>query len=139
MGGWYWIGVAVGIGAALGVFFAGVFVGDRWQLLAAVGLGAVVGAGVGFAFHDWSGAVGGAVGGLAGAFGAAQVAVGTLRRGGTRLGTAVLFTIGALGVAAMAFVPALGYVEAVVLPVLGLRLRRRAGGRFAGLRILARD
>ena len=74
MGGWYWIGVAVGIGAALGVFFAGVFVGDRWQLLAALLLGAVAGAGVGFAFHDWSGAVGGAVGGLAGAFGAAQVA-----------------------------------------------------------------
>jgi hypothetical protein len=139
MGGWYWIGVAVGIGAALGVLFAGILVGDRWQLFAALALGAIAGAGVGFALHDWSGAIGGAVGGLAGAFGAAQVAVGTLRRGGTRLGTAMLFAIGALGVAAMAFVPALGYVEAVVLPVLGLRLRRRAGGRFAGLRILARD
>src|SRR5262245_34233870 len=107
MGGWYWIGVAVGLGAALGVLVAGIFIGDRWQLLAALALGAIAGAGVGFAFHDWSGAVGGAVGGLAGAFGAAQVAAGTLRRGGTRLGTAVLFALGALAVAAMAFVPAL--------------------------------
>jgi hypothetical protein len=39
----------------------------------------------------------------------------------------------------VAFVPLAGYLEAVVLPALGLRMRRREGGRYAGLRILARD
>ena len=32
-----------------------------------------------------------------------------------------------------------GYLEAVALPLLSLRLRGRAGSRYAGLRILARD
>ena len=36
-------------------------------------------------------------------------------------------------------IPVVGYLEAVVIPVLAVRLRRRDGGRFAGLRILARD
>jgi hypothetical protein len=44
-----------------------------------------------------------------------------------------------LAAAALAFVPALGYVEALGAPVVGGRLRRRAAGRFAGLRVLARD
>ena len=39
----------------------------------------------------------------------------------------------------VAFVPALGFVEAVAAPVLALRLRGRGGGRYAGLRILAKD
>ena len=45
----------------------------------------------------------------------------------------------AVALAAVAFVPALGYVAAVVAPFLGERLRRRAAGRYAGLRILAKD
>jgi hypothetical protein len=51
----------------------------------------------------------------------------------------MLVVLAGIGVAALALVPALGYVEAVGVPLLGLRLRRRSGGRYAGLRILARD
>jgi hypothetical protein len=139
MGEWYWIGVAVGIGAGVGVLFAGVLGGDRRWVVAALVLGAAAGAAIGFAIDDWDEAVGGGVGGFAGALGAVQVALGTIRRGGTRAGTAVLFALGAIGVAALGWVPGVGYLEAAVLPALGLRLRKRSSGRFAGLRILARD
>src|SRR5262245_44745654 len=127
MGAWYWIGVAAGLGAGLGVFLAGLLGADKRQVAVAMLLGAAAGVGVGLAFGDWGEAIGGGAGGLAGALGAGELSMGTLRRGGTRVGTAVLFALGALGVAALGFVPALGYVEGAVLPVLGLRLRRRAG------------
>jgi hypothetical protein len=44
-----------------------------------------------------------------------------------------------LGLALLAFIPLVGYLEAVALPVLGARLRRREPARYAGLRSLARD
>ena len=47
--------------------------------------------------------------------------------------------LAALVVAALALIPGVGYLEALVLPALGARLRRRGGERYAGLRILARD
>ncbi len=139
MGEWYWIGVTVGLGAGLGVLLAGVLGGGRRQLVAAIVLGAAAGFGIGLALDDWDEAVGGAAGGVAGALGAGEVVLGTLRRGGTRTGTALLVALGALGVAALAWAPGVGYAEAVLLPLLGWRLRRRAPGRYAGLRILARD
>lgn len=139
MGEWYWIGVAVGLGAGLGVLIGGLFGAGRGQIVLAMLLGAAGGVGIGLALDDWGEAIGGGLGGLAGALGAGEVALGTLRRGGTRVGTALLFALVALGVAALAFAPALGYVEAALLPLLGFRLRRRAGERYAGLRILARD
>ena len=133
MGEWYWIGVAAGLGAAAGVLLAG-FGARRWKL-AAAGAGLAIG----LVLDDWGEAIGGAAGGTAGALGAGQLALGTLRRGGTRAGTALLFAGGALAVAALAFVPVAGYVETALLPALALRLRRRGGKRFAGLRVLARD
>ena len=139
MGAWYTIGLFVGLGVACGVFLAGLLAVGRAGTLAAIILGTVAGAALGFAFSDWPQVVGGAVGGLLGAAGAAQIVAGTLRRGGTRAGTAVLLAVGALALAALAFVPALGYLEAVVVPALALRLRRRADSTYAGLRILARD
>lgn len=139
MGEWYWIGVAVGLGAGVGVLLAGLLGANRRQVVAAMLIAAAAGVGVGVALDDWGEAIGGAIGGLAGAVGAGELALGTLKRGGTRGGTAVLFALGALGVAALGFVPALGYVEAALLPIIGLRLRRRAGERHAGLRILAKD
>ena len=139
MGEWYWIGVVAGIGAGIGVFVAGLAGADRRLILAGSVLAAAAGAGLGLGLDDWDEALGGAAGGLAGALGAAQFVLGTLRRGGTRGGTAVLLFVGALGVAALGFVPGAGYAEAALLPALGLRLRRRAGDRHAGLRILARD
>lgn len=139
MGEWYWIGVAVGLGAGAGVLLAGLLGVDRRRVLIAMLLAAAAGVGIGFALNGWDAAIGGGAGGLVGALGAGELALGTLRRGGTRAGMAVLFALGALAVAALGFVPALGFVEAALLPVLGLRLRRRADARYAGLRILARD
>jgi hypothetical protein len=45
----------------------------------------------------------------------------------------------ALVVAAAAWIPAVGYLEALALPALATRLRRRQPERYAGLRTLARD
>ncbi len=87
----------------------------------------------------WGDIVAGVLGGLAGALGAAQIVRGALRRGGTRGGTATLVALGAVVVAALAWVPALGYVEALALPALAAQLRRRAPEKYAGLRTLAKD
>jgi hypothetical protein len=139
MGSWYWIGVTAGLGVAIGVLLVGLLAGIR----AAVGLALLlaVGAGllVGLALGEWGEAAGGIAGGALGTLGAAQVATGTLRRGGTRLGTAALFAGAAVVLAALAWIPVAGYLEAALVPALGARLRRRAPERYAGLRTLARD
>jgi len=135
MGGWYTIGIVAGLGCAFGILAAGVVPRYVVAILAAVA-GAVV---VGFLVWDWDEAVGGVVGGVLGGLGATPVVAGALRRGGTRGGTAALVGGAALVAAGLAFVPALGYLEAVALPALCLRLRRREPDRHAGLRTLARD
>jgi hypothetical protein len=144
MGSWYWIGLCAGLGAGTGVLLAGLAGAARAVLIAAGVLAVAAGAGIGFAVDSWQpggwgDVVAGVLGGLAGAFGAAQVVRGALRRGGTRGGTAALVAGAALLVAALALVPALGYLEAVALPVLAARLRRRAPERYAGMRTLAKD
>lgn len=135
MGGWYWIGVAAGVGAALGVLSIGVLRDVRFALPLAVAAGAAVG----WLVADWAAVIAGAVGGVLGAIGASPTVRGALARGGTRGGTAVLVAGAALVIAALSFVPIVGYLLALALPVLGVRLRRRQGERHAGLRILARD
>jgi hypothetical protein len=135
VGAWYWIGVLAGVGAALGVFAAGVV--PRWVIAAAAA--AVTGAVLGIAVLHWDEAVAGAVGGLAGGFGATPVVSGSLRRGATRGGIAAIIALAAIGVAAVAFIPVAGYLEAVALPLLALRVRRKTPERYAGLRTLARD
>ena len=139
MGGWYWIGVAVGLGVAIGVLLAGALAGTRAAILGGLVVAVGAGLGVGLLIGDWGEAIGGAVGGALGAIGSAQVAAGSLRRGGGRFGTAVYFAIAAIVIAALAWVPLVGYLEAVVVPALAARLRRRAPERYAGLRSLARD
>lgn len=135
MGDWYTIGILVGLGAALGVACTGAL----RRIPVGAALAAVIAVAVGLLVWHWEQAVGGAVGAVCGAVGAGPLVSGTLRRGGTRGGTATLLALGALALAALAFVPALGYVEAVAVVALGLRLRRRAPERHAGLRSLARD
>jgi hypothetical protein len=135
MGVWYTIGILVGLGCAFGILAAGLLPRYVFAVLAAVAAGAVVG----LLVWDWDEAIAGAVGGAAGALGATPVVAGALRRGGTRGGTAALVGAGSLVAAGLAFVPVLGFVEAAVLPALGLRLRRREPERHAGLRTLARD
>jgi hypothetical protein len=136
---WYRVGVAVGIGAGAAVVAAGWLARTRPGALVAILIGAAAGIAVGFALGDWKDAVGGAIGGLLGGIGAAPLASGTLRRGGTRVGTGILISLAGLGIAALALVPFLGYLEALALPAVAARARRRRPERYAGLRTLARD
>jgi hypothetical protein len=120
---WYWLGVLLGLGVSAGIVgregrspFLG---GISLALLTA----AIVIALVGLAW--W---------GLAAFAGSAAVSGFALWRlsGAARL-------LGSLMTAGIAFVPALGYLLAVVAPLAGIRLGRRAGSRYAGLRVLAKD
>ena len=135
MGAWYTIGILVGLGTALGVAAAGVL----RQALVSLVVAAAIAVAIGFAFFQWYEAVGGLVGAACGAIGSAPLVAGALRRGGTRGGTALLLGLVALVGGALAFVPVVGYLEAVAVPVLGVRLRRRAPDTHAGLRSLAKD
>ena len=64
--------------------------------------------------------------------GSAPLVAGTLRRGGTRGGTATLLALAALVGAALAFVPVLGYLEALALPVLGAAAAPPRAGQLRG-------
>jgi hypothetical protein len=148
MGGWYWIGVSVGLGTAAGVLLAGVLTGlfgaARWALLVAAALAGAAGAAIGYGINSiepggWANLIGGVVGAVAGTLGAAQIVGGALRRGGTRGGTAALVALGAVVLGALALVPVVGYIEALGLPTLAGRLRRRMPDKHAGLRSLTRD
>jgi hypothetical protein len=135
VGDWYTIGILVGLGAAIGLAATGVL----RRALAGLAVADVATVAIGLVFGQWDEAVGGAVGAACGAIGSAPLVRGTLRRGGTRGGTALLLAVAALVGAALAFVPVLGYLEALAVPALGARLRSRAPDRHAGLRSLARD
>ena len=139
MGSWYWIGVCAGLGVAIGVLLAGFLTGTRAALAAALVLAAGAGVAVGFALGQWDEAIGGGAGGALGAVGAAQLVMGTLRRGGARFGTAVFVGLAALLLAGLAWIPIVGYLEAALVPAFAARLRGRAPERYAGLRSLARD
>jgi hypothetical protein len=139
VGGWYTIGLAAGLGAALGVLAVALLAGTRAGLPGAALLAAAAGAAVALVFGDWPEAVAGGLAGVLAAAGAAPIARGALARGGTRAGTALFVGAGAVVLAALAFVPIVGYVEPLAVAGLGARLRRRAGQTYAGLRILAKD
>jgi hypothetical protein len=135
VGDWYTIGILAGLGASIGVAATGVL----RRALAGLVVAVVAAVAIGLVFGQWDEAVGGVAGAVCGAIGSAPLVRGTLRRGGTRGGTALLLAAAALVGAALAFVPVLGYLEAVAVPALGARLRARAPERHAGLRSLARD
>jgi hypothetical protein len=137
--GWWVIGVDAGWGVAAGVLLAALLAGTRRAGLTAGLAAAGVGAAIGFLLWHWPEAVGGTVGGALGGLAAEQIVGGALRRGGTRGGTLVLVAGAAVVIAALAVAPIVGYVETAVLPLLALRMRRRAPERYAGLRTLARD
>jgi hypothetical protein len=135
----YRIGVAAGIGAAAALAAAGWLARSRAGAIAAIFVGAAVGVVVGFALDNWTEALAGAIGGFLGGLGAIPLAAGTLRRGGTTMGTGILVSLAGILLAALAFVPLVGYLEALGLPALAARARRREPERYAGLRTLARD
>jgi len=138
MGSWYSVGVVLGLGVSVGVIAAAV-VG---RTLFGVIFGGITAAAVGVVFGLIADGtlppIAGAVGGALGMLGASQVVRGARRRGGTGAGVAALVVVAGLLLAGLAFVPAVGYVEAVVVPLLGLRVRRRSAQRYAGLRTLAK-
>jgi hypothetical protein len=107
--------------------------------LAAPFVAALIGVALGIAFADAPEAAAAGVGGVLGGAGALELVRGALARGGTPLATALLVLGAAVVVAGLAFIPVVGYVELVAVPALGMRLRKRSGKRYAGLRTLARD
>ena len=139
MGDWYTIGLALGLGIALGTLFAGLLAATPLGRAAAVVLAAAAGAIAGTLGDGWTEVLAGGAGGLLGAVAAAIVVAGALRRGGTRAGLALIVAAVAAGFAGLAFVPGAGYLAAVALPFLAVRLRRTQAERYAGLRTLARD
>jgi len=139
VGSWYWIGVCAGLGVGIGVLLAALLGVTRALLVAAIVLAGGAGVLVGYALGQWDEAIGGGAGGVLGSLGAAQLVAGTLRRGGTRLGTALFIGAAAVVLAALAWIPGVGYLEATVVPALAARLRGRVPERYAGLRSLARD
>jgi hypothetical protein len=139
VGAVYWIGVALGLGVSAGVLLAGLLATGRAGIVAAIVGAAAAGAALGFLIGGSEDAIAGGIGGVAGAAGSSGVVRGALRRGGVRGATAVLIAVAAFLCAVLAFVPLLGYLEAIVVPALGARVRSREGERYAGLRILARD
>jgi hypothetical protein len=139
VGDWYTIGLALGLGIAIGTLFAGLLSATPLGRAAAVVLAGVAGALVGVFIDDWTELVAGGLGGVLGAVGASIIVAGALRRGGTRAGLALIVAAVAAGLAGLAFVPVAGYLEAVALPFLAVRLRRTQAERYAGLRTLAKD
>jgi hypothetical protein len=139
VGSWYWIGVSAGLGVAVGVLVAALFAGTRIALTASLVIAAGIGVAIGFALGQWDEALGGGVGGALGAVGSAQLAAGTMRRGGERFGIVVFAGLATLVLAAIAWIPIVGYLEAALVPAVAARLRGRAPERYAGLRSLARD
>jgi hypothetical protein len=138
VGNWYWIGLTVGLGVALGVLCAGALASSRLGTLVAVLLAMGGGILIGLGLGEWDEAIGGAIGGVLGVGGSAQFVQGALRRGGTQLATAVWIALGALVIGALALIPVVGYLEAAALPIIGARLRTRMPKKYAGLRSLAK-
>lgn len=138
MGDWYEIGVALGLGLAVGLLLAGALAGWRYGLIASIVGALVVGVGAGLLVKGWLGLPGSLLGAVIGAVSASLVARGALRRGATPGGTAFIIGSAGVAVALLALVPVAGYVLAVVVPALAARRARREPERHAGLRTLAK-
>lgn len=121
---WYLLGVTAGLGAAGGTAAAGARRQTVYGAVAFAALGGAVAVTV-LALPWWA---------LAFTGGAAVLAwLGLGRLSLDALPAAVLAAV------ALALVPALGYLLGVAAPVAGARLGRKAGSRYAGLRVLAKD
>jgi hypothetical protein len=132
------ISISAGAGAALGLVAAGLLARFARGAVGAALLALVAGGLLAWLVFDWKAGVAGAVGGALGGFGAGIFVRGAVRRGGTAAGTAVLLAGAAAVVFALALIPIVGFLEALAIPALAVRARRRAGEKFAGLRTLAK-
>jgi hypothetical protein len=135
---WYRIGLFLGLGTAIGSGLSGLLAPRRALLLVVAVVAAAAAAGAGYAL-GWGEALAGAVGAIVAVVAVSGVVLGTIGRGGTRGGTAALALVGGLVLALLALVPAVGFLEAVGVPALAARARKRRPARHAGLRSLARD
>lgn len=135
----YRIGLSLGLGLGIGGVLSALTAPRRWAAVAVALVAGALGAAVGYAIGGWHESVAGGIGGALGAGVVATLVAGTLSRGGTRGGTALLVGLASLVLAALALIPFVGYLEAVALPALVARARRRRPERYAGLRSLARD
>ena len=124
---WYLVGLAAGLGATAGAAFVWALTGGRTAPVAAAAAVAAVAGGVLVAVLATGWAA------VALAAGAAVSLVSLRRLSADALPAALA------GSAVLAVVPALGYLVVLAAPLLGQRLGRRAGSRYAGLRILAKD
>jgi hypothetical protein len=138
MGEAYRIGVSAGAGAAIGMIAAALLTRLPRGAAGAVVLAAVVAGVLGWILFGAAEASAGAIGGVFGAASTATLARGALRRGGTGAGTALLLSLSGVAVFLIALIPVAGYLEAIALPVIAARARRRAGEKYAGLRTLAK-
>lgn len=138
MGGWYAIGLTLGLALGLGVILSGLLAVNAVGAGAAVLLGTAAGVGIGVLIGDAPEIVAGGIGGLLGALAAAVVVRGAMRRGATRLGVGAYVCAAGLLVLLVGLIPIAGYIEAVLLPALAARMRGREAARFAGLRTLAK-
>ena len=132
------IGIAAGVGVALGLAAAGVFARSARAPVVAAAVALVGGGVIGWLAFDWKAGVAGAVAGAFSGFGAGTFARGAVRRGGTPGGTAAIFVAAAVVAFALSFIPIVGFIEAIAIPFVGLRSRQRAGEKYAGLRTLAK-
>ena len=138
MGEAYRIGLSLGAGAAIGMVAAALLTRLPRGGAGAVLLAGVVAGVLGWIVYGGVEAAAGAAGGVIGAASTAILARGSLRRGGTAAGTALLLSLSALAVFVIALIPVAGYLEAIAMPLLAARARRRAGEKYAGLRTLAK-
>jgi hypothetical protein len=139
VGGWYTIGLCLGLGLGFGVILSGLLGVNAVGAAAAAIVGTAAGAVFGYAvLGEAPETVAGGVAGLVGALSAAVIVRGALRRGATRMGTAAYVSTVGLLVCLLALIPLVGYVVAVALPVLAARMRGRQAARYAGLRTLAK-
>jgi hypothetical protein len=132
------ISISAGAGAALGLVAAGLLARYARGAAAAALLALVAGGVITWLVFDWKAGIAGAAGGALGGFGTGIFVRGAVRRGGTAAGTAVLLAGAAVVVFALALIPVVGFIEALAIPALAVRARRRAGEKFAGLRTLAK-
>lgn len=134
----YEVGVALGMGVAVGIILAAILAPRRYGFVAAILGVVVIGFVGGLLIRGWLDVPGGVIGGLIGASCGAVVVRGALRRGGTMGGTAFIMGSAGIAIATVSLIPVVGYLVAIGAPIWSLRKVRSEPERYAGLRTLAK-
>lgn len=147
-----WGGQPVVAGVLLAAVLACAVLADVLDRRALSWVALLVGAGaVGYAWAEWNegafsgfdteaiaGTAAGVAAGLVGAFAAHLFLRGSLRAGGSSAIVASTVAVVAFALNSASFyVPFAGYIVLVLAAIVAIRLRRREGGKYKGLRILS--